>query len=270
MQSYTPRQSPSLTWIKSVNIIDILHGCRLFSEVGAGGFQRLATIARLSHFRKGQLLFREGEACPGVYIVGQGQVRVFKTGAGGREHVLHIVGPGESFAEAAAIGRFPLPASAEAIKKTTCVLLPLDRFRSALGEDRELCLGMMTSLTLWARHLVALLEDITLRDAAGRLARYLLDLSEEKKGTGPLCAQLPSGRSGKAGLSPFSPADNTIKLPGLKRHVASHLNLTSETFSRTLRRLVDAGLIAELDKSRVRLIEPKKLRQVAEGLYPKL
>jgi CRP/FNR family transcriptional regulator len=55
-------------------------------------------------------------------------VRIFKTAAGGREHVLHIVGPGGSFAEVAAIGGFAVPASAEAVKKTTCLLLPLDRF----------------------------------------------------------------------------------------------------------------------------------------------
>jgi len=50
--------------------------------------------------------------------------------------------------------------------------------------------------------------------------------------------------------------------------VASHLNLTSETFSRTVRRLVDGGLIAELESSRVRLLDREALRKVAEGMFP--
>ena len=230
-----------------MNIVEVLHSCDLFAAVGPAGFRRLATIARLCHFRNGQVVFRENEPCPGVYVVGQGLVRVFKTASGGKEHVLHIVGPGGSFAEVAAMDGFPLPASAEAVKKTTCALLPLDRFRNALADDHELCLGMIGGMTVWVRRLVTLMEDITLRDAAGRLARFLLELSQSK----------PT-------------PDGTVKLPGLKRHVASHLNLTSETFSRTLRRLVEAGLIAEVDNIRLRVVHPKKLRQVAEGLFPKL
>ena len=35
-------------------------------------------------------------------------------------------------------------------------------------------------------------------------------------------------------------------------------------------RLVEAGLIAEADNARLRLLQPKKLRQVADGLFPKL
>jgi CRP/FNR family transcriptional regulator, dissimilatory nitrate respiration regulator len=227
-----------------LNVVDILGNCGLFAETPPSGFQRLAAIARLCQYRKGQMVFRENDACPGVFIVGQGLVRVFKTGSGGKEQVLHMVGPGETFAEVAAIGGFNVPASAEAVAKTTCALLPQERFRRALAEDHALCLGMMTSLTVWVRRMVMLAGDIALRDAAGRLARFLLE-------SPPV-------------------ADGTVKLPGLKRYVASHLNLTSETLSRTFRRLVDAGLIAEVDKTRVRLLQPKKLRQVAEGLFPEL
>jgi CRP/FNR family transcriptional regulator len=174
-------------------------------------------------------------------------VRVFKTGAAGKEHVLHIVGPGESFAEVAAIGRFPVPATAKAEEKTACALLPLEPFRKALQDDHELCLGVLSGVTVWVRRLVTLMEDLALRDAAGRVARFLLELAES-----------------------HPKADGLVRLPGLKRHVASHLNLTSETLSRTFRRLIAAGLIAEVGTAGVRILHPRKLRLVSAGLFPKM
>jgi len=227
-----------------MNIIEILESCKLFAKVPAGGFQRLATIGRVCRFDKGQTIFREGQECPGVYVVGRGLIRVFKTGAGGKEHVLHMVGPGHTFAEAAAIGGFRMPAAAEAVEDSVCALLPLEPLRRTLEEHHEICLGMMQSLTAWVRQLVGLLEDLVLRDAAGRLARYLLDAPET--------------------------AEGAIALPGLKRHVASHLNLTSETFSRTLRRFTEANLVAQPDSGRLELVDREKLRQVADGLFPRI
>jgi CRP/FNR family transcriptional regulator, dissimilatory nitrate respiration regulator len=227
-----------------VNVADILHDCRLFNQVEPAGFARLVTMARLTKYRKGQLIFRQGEECPGVFVVGRGMVRIFKASPAGKEHVLHLVGPGETFAEVAAIGGLPLPANAEAIEPATCALLPRAAFVKALQEDHPLCLGMMTGMAVWVKQLTSLLEDIVMRDAAGRLARYLLQ---------------------------SDPVDGaTIVLPSLKRHVASHLNLTSETLSRTLRRMLDARLIEEIDSTRVRLLSREKLRQMAEGQFPKL
>ena len=225
-----------------LTIADILHDCRLFASVQAPGFRRLAAMARLRKFSKGETIFREGDQCPGVFVVGTGLVRVFKTAPNGKEYVLHIVGPGQTFAEVAAIGGFNCPANAEAIAATTCALLPMDAFRKAIEEDHPLCVQMLLGLTVWVRQLVGTIEDIALRDAAGRLARFLLQ-------------------------SPKTEADE-IALPSLKRHLASHLNLTSETLSRTLRRLVDAGVIAESGRNRVRLVAPKKLRQMAKGQFP--
>jgi CRP/FNR family transcriptional regulator, dissimilatory nitrate respiration regulator len=224
------------------NVITILSNCRLFEGLSATSFNRLVTIAQLRRFDKGRIIFRQGTECPGVFIVGSGLVRVFKTGSGGKEHVLHMVGPSDTFAEVAAIGEFECPASAEAVAPTVCALLPLHQLQAALAEDHDLCLGMLKSLTFWVRHLVGLMEDIVLRDAAGRMARYLLNAPADD--------------------------DEQIELPTLRRHVASHLNLTSETFSRTLRRLTDAGLIAQSDENRIRLLDRERLRRAAEGEFP--
>jgi len=222
------------------NVAEILHNCRLFSKVQPHGFQRLVAMARLVRFRKAEMVFREGDDCPGVYVVGTGLVRVFKTAPNGREHVLHMVSPGLTFAEVASIGGYPCPASAESITPTTCALLPLDRFKLALAEDHQLCLGMMMGLSQWVHHLVGLVEDMTLRDAAGRLARFLLNS--------------PTGD------------DGTIELPMLKRYLASHLNLTSETFSRSIRRLVGAGVISQPEPNRLKIADRKKLERISNGL----
>jgi CRP-like cAMP-binding protein len=221
------------------SVLDILHDCHMFARVRGDALERLTAMARLIKLRKGEIVFRDGDPCPGVYIVGTGLVRVFKSGPGGKEHVLHMVGPGQTFAEVAAIGDFACPANAEAVAPTVCVLLPSDLFRKALAESHQLCLDMMGGMTLWVRHLVGQLEALALRDAMGRVARFLLQLSPQ--------------------------ADGSIELPMLKRHLASHLNLTSETLSRTLSRLIEAGLVVELDGNRLELHHRGRLADLADG-----
>ncbi len=216
----------------------ILDRCRFFGEVRGESRARLVAMAVLKRYDRGETVFHVGDPCPGVFIVGDGAAKVFLVGASGREQILHFVTPGNTFAEVAAIGGFDCPANAAAVEASTCLLLPNGPFRQALQDDHQLCLQLLRSFAGWVRHFVGLLEDITLRDAAGRLARYLLLQPED--------------------------GDGGIKLPGLKRHLAEHLNLTSETLSRTLRRLTDAGLITE-DEHGIAIADRAGLEKVASG-----
>lgn len=224
-----------------MKIQEILLACRMFSRVQPEGFARLVGMARLCRFAAGESVFRQGQDCPGIFVVGSGLVRVFKIAANGKEHVLHMVGPGNTFAEVAALGGFACPAHAESVAPTVCVLLPADRICKAIEEDHPLCVELLQGLTVWVRHLVDLVEDVVLRDAIGRIARYLLGVEADSQGT--------------------------IELPTLKRYVANHLNLTSETFSRTIRRLTDAGLVVQTEPAKLRLLDRDQLRRIAEGLH---
>lgn len=220
------------------NIIEILENCPLFAQVNDAGFRRLFAVARLVRFRKGQMIFRQGEACSGMYVVGSGLVRVFKRGAQGQEKILHLVGPGETFAEVAALGEFDCPASAEAISATTCAFVPIESLQQLIRENHELCRQLLIGLCLWVRRFVDLVEDLTLRDAAGRVARFLLCQVDENQ--------------------------NTIHLRGLKRHLAAQLDLTSETLSRILRRLETRGLIKHLSRSELQILDSAGLERLAE------
>jgi CRP/FNR family transcriptional regulator len=225
-------------------IEEIIRSCPLFAEVDLERCRLLAAVSRICQFARQEMIFRQGEGCPGIYVVDTGMVRVFKTAPSGKEHVLHMVGPNQTFAEVAAIGDFACPAHAQAVEPSRCVLIPVDRFRESLVRDHLLCLEMMTGMSFWVRRLLSLLEDLVLRDALGRTARFLLEADTDGEGL--------------------------VKLPSLKRHVASHLNLSSETLSRTLSRLIEAGLVVEHDRNRVELRDPRRLRALSEGKYPEL
>jgi len=194
-------------------------------------------------YQKGERIFQEGDPAPGVFVVGSGLVRVFKLAPSGKEHALHLAGPGMTFAEVAVLGNFPCPAFAEALEETTCLLLPVEPFMRALRDDHQFSLQILSSMGMWVKSLVSLLEDIVLRDAAGRVAGYLLQAQAEQ-GT-------------------------AISLPGLKRHIASHLNLTSETLSRTLRQLREERLIRENESGLV-ILDTPGLKRIAEGYFPRI
>ena len=178
----------------------------------------------------------------GIYVVGEGTVRVFKTAPSGKEHVLHFARAGMTFAEVAAIGRFDCPAHADVTEDSICVLIPQAGFRQLIDEDHGFCIEIMSGMSKWVHHLVGLLEDLVLRDATARVARHLI----KSDSTG--------------GRGEFS-------LPMRKKDLASHLNLTSETLSRTLHRLVDCGLI-ETQGQGIRIFDLAKLEEVARGLAP--
>ena len=222
----------------------ILAACRFFFAVQGPGLARLRGMAVVRRYPRGTLIFRQGDACPGVFVVGSGLVRVYKMSPAGKEHVLHLVGPGGTFAEVAVIGGFDCPAFAEALEDVTVALLPAADFARALNEDSNLARQLLTGMAGWVRHLIGMLEDVALRDAAGRVARYLLGVS--------------------------SAADPTVRLPSLKRHLASHLNLTGETLSRTLRRFHDSGLIETDSDQELSVKDREGLAALAEGLGPLL
>jgi len=221
----------------------ILMQCRFFNGLSREPLERLATMARRLTYPKGRMIFRQDEPCPGLFVGGTGSVKIYKLAPSGKEHVLHFAQPGQTFAEVAAIGRFDCPAYAEAIEDTMCLLLPREPFVRALETDHQLCLQLLGSMSLWVRQLVGLLEDLVLRDATGRVARHLLASQKGSQG-------------------------NSFRLPMLKKDLGSHLNLTSETVSRTFRRLMDSGLIEAPDAQHIRILDPEALADVAEGLLP--
>jgi CRP-like cAMP-binding protein len=213
-----------------------LRRCPLFQGLDEHSFELLEAVTRPVHFAKDERIFSHGDRCPGIYVVESGLVRVYQLSPQGKRHVLHFAEPDGSFAEVAAIGRFPCPAHADAAKKSECLLLPSAELQHLLSTQHELCQQLLVGMARWVRSFVHLLEDVVLRDASARVAAALLELGD---------------------------GEGELRLPMQKQDLASHLNLTSETFSRTLRRFEEMGLIATAAGQRLRILQREQLASIA-------
>lgn len=216
-------------------IATVLQSVELFRKLDDVHLETLVGMAVSRTFRQDESIFRQGDACPGLYVVDQGLVKVFRNGPRGQQHILHLCGPNQTFAEVAVFGDFDLPASAVATCATASVLIPADRLRSELATNHGLCLQMLAGMAFWARHFVELLDDIVLRDATERVVRVLCDAPRDE--------------------------DGWLRLPGRKKDLANHLNLASETFSRVLKKLREESVIEVGPNHAIRVIDAEVLLQ---------
>lgn len=219
-------------------IRNILRDCKLFAELNGEQFDAMASIGRLEEVGKGEQLFSQGQECAGMFIVGSGQVKVFKLSPEGKEHLLHVVRPGETFAEAALFGGFDYPASAQAVANAELVFLPKKPMLKLLADHPVMPLKLLAAMSVWLRRMVDLMEDIVLRDAAGRLAKYILAQRQDEK-------------------------SHAVAIPLKHQELAAHMGMTRETVSRTLAHLEALGLIALLPKGRIKLRDAKRLADLA-------
>ena len=71
----------------------------LFSGLSGDELEKVAGIALLKNFGRGESIFFEGDEGNGFYMVLEGRVKIFKMSLEGKEQILHIFGPGEPFGE---------------------------------------------------------------------------------------------------------------------------------------------------------------------------
>ncbi len=207
--------------LRTAALAHSLRACDLFAGLPQGDLETIAGFAILKPLAKGSVLFREGEASEGFYVVQRGAVSVHRVSPAGKEQVIHVFRPGESFAEAALATGTGYPADARAVEESAVVLIPRAPMLDLLGRRPDLALRMLGAMSQHLRVLVGLLDDLTLKDVETRLLNWLVKRWIQEAGTN----------------------EARVELRSTKRTLAAELGTTSETLSRTFARLRGAGLI---------------------------
>jgi CRP/FNR family transcriptional regulator len=231
-------QNPFVEFRNS-EIVAIFRNCLLFEGLSVADLEEIAAITVLKQVGKGHYLFHEGTPVHGFYIVCAGAIKVHRVSFAGKEQVIHVYRPNESFGEEALISDLGHAADASAVEDSTVLMVQRLEFLGLLRRQPELALCLLRSMSQHLSNLVELLADLTLKDVKTRLADWLLQ-------------HCPNPRS----YEPYS-----IQLPMTKRILAAELGTASETFSRTVAKFRKQRLIAVEGNTFV-LLCPFKLTQL--------
>lgn len=224
-----------------MELIKQIAGIHLFKDLPDAHLDELAMILADQVFKKGQLIFSEGDAATGFYVVIAGRVKIFKLSVEGKEQILHIFGPGAPIGEVVVFEGKRFPAHAESLEDSRLFFFPRNDFLRLINAHPSIALHMLAVLSRRLRHFAALIDDLSLKEVPARLAAYLLYLSETQKR-----------------------ADN-LSLDISKGQLSSLLGTIPVTLSRILTKMSDAGLIRSIGVRGIQILDRQGLRDLADG-----
>ena len=209
--------------------------------------EELRTLARHCVVRqlvRDEMLFAEGEACDGLFIVQSGAVKLFKMADSGREQILAVERAGSTVAELPLFDGGSFPTSAVALEDSTLLLLPKREFLDLCRGNSGVAFAVIRTLASRFRYLTSLVEELSLKEVSHRLARFLRDRA------------LASGVRTRRGVE--FPIDES------NQEIGAEIGTVRDLVSRNLRRFVDRGII-KMERRRVIVLDMDELEAQAAG-----
>ena len=220
-------------------VLDILLKSQLFGGLSEGHLEEIKKISVDKYFNKGEIIFFDGDEGNGFYLVVEGTVNVYKVSLEGKEQILHIVKEGETIGAVPVFSGKSFPANARAISKSRLLFFPRGKFINLITNNPSLTMNILALLSMRLREFTIQIENLSLKEIPGRVAAYLLYLSEEQRNK------------------------NVIKLNISKLQLANILGTGPESLSRTLGDMKARKLI-EVDGPGIILVDRMGLEELAE------
>ncbi len=204
--------------------VDALRGCSLFAGMSPASLESIARVMKTRRFRRGEVLFHEGDPGDSLFIVASGSVKVVVPSDEGEEAILVTLGAGDSLGELSLLDGAPRSASAIAVEPVDALTLPRQTFLSLVATDAPMRDALLAQLARELRRLTSHVADLHFLDLTGRLAARLVRLAQE---------------DGVAG------ADGSVRLATriTQGDLASMIGATRQSVNKLLGEFADAGLL---------------------------
>jgi CRP/FNR family transcriptional regulator, cyclic AMP receptor protein len=217
---------------------DFLATVPLFSGLDRQDLLQFAELTREKTYPRGSVILFEHDPGDSLFVVRSGRVKVVLIGEDGREVILGMLGVGAHFGELALIDDRPRSAHVIAMEDSGLLVLRREDFRARVESSPSVAWSLLTELSRRLRRADDKIGGLVLLDVPGRIARLLVDLSDE------------SG----------SP---TVEKSLTHQTIAQMIGASRETVSRAMKEFQDAGSI-RVERRRITLVDRPALERRAQ------
>ncbi|MEO7086425.1 MAG: Crp/Fnr family transcriptional regulator [Gemmatimonadaceae bacterium] len=218
---------------------DFLATVPLLSGLERSELLRFGELTREKFYPRGSVILFENDPGDSLFVVREGRVKVVLIGEDGREVILGVLSVGDHFGELALIDDRPRSAHVIAMEDSNLLVLRRDDFRRRVESSPTVAWSLLMELSRRLRRADDKIGGLVLLDVPGRIARLLLDLSEEAR-------------------------NPTIEKALTHQTIAQMIGASRETVSRAMKEFQDAHWVT-VERRRITLADRAALEQRAQA-----
>ncbi len=204
----------------------------LFKNLKENQLRELKSISVIKEYKKGSILFYEGDKAKSLILLIAGILQIYKTDHRGNKIVLHTFYPQELIAEIANFENMSYPATAEFMTSGKVVHIDYKKFEEKFLKNPEISFTIIKSLSNKIKYLENVITNDIVLSSTARVAKFIYKHEEE-----------------------------FLKLK--KNEIATIMNITPETLSRIIGKLKKLKIL-EKERNNYKIINKEGLRSLFE------
>lgn len=206
---------------------DFLKNISLFEDLSDRDLTVISDLMIMQNYSKDTIIFMEAQQGEGCYYVQSGKVKILHTSLDGHEHIVHILGPGEVFAEVLLFQSIGYPATAVALEDSKIGMIKNHDLEQAVLRYPLLALQLIKILSQKLLQAQQKITTLAFSDMSVRTAKNLIQLARQY------------GRQTERGVE--------IDLPMTRQELANLVGTSRETVTRVLSSMKKSKIIDLVD-----------------------
>jgi CRP/FNR family transcriptional regulator, anaerobic regulatory protein len=214
----------------------------IFSMLEEKQLNSISDLIAHSEYKKGQVIFSQGELWNKLYIIHKGKVKIYKYTKEGKEQILYILSEGDFIGDMNLFKQSDFQFNAVALEHVVMCTLNNEEFKIIVKNNPEMTFKILEEVQDRLLNLERLIQTLSTKDVESRLASMLLSFIKS--------------------FSKETTKGIELKVPLNREDMANFIGITRETISRKLASLQEAGIIELVRGKKIIIKDFYKLKEL--------